>query len=272
MKSRFYLGTLSAALLLATPLAADAQMKAAEWQFRATVYGWFPAISGTTEFPPTGASGPSFKVDADTVIEHLKFALMGTFEAQKGEWGVWTDVFYSDIGGTTSGTRNLTVGGQPLPATVTANLSLDAKTWIWTIAGTYSIMSTPEHSMEALFGARMVDVKETLNWGLAGNFGSLGTPGAAGRTEVTMTNWDAVVGIKGRVSFGDERRWFMPYYLDIGTGQSKFTWQAFLGAGYAFKWGSVVAAWRYLDYETEPGDPIQNVNFSGPMLGLAFHW
>jgi hypothetical protein len=31
----------------------------------------------------------------------------------------------------------------------------------------------------------------------------------------------------------------MPYYLDVGTGSSNWTWQALLGVGYAFDWGDV---------------------------------
>ena len=37
--------------------------------------------------------------------------------------------------------------------------------------------------------------------------------------------------------FGPNREWFVPYYADIGTGQSDFTWQAIGGIGYAFSGG-----------------------------------
>ncbi len=47
---------------------------------------------------------------------------------------------------------------------------------------------------------------------------------------------------------GDERKWFVPFYVDVGTGQSKLTWQINAGVGYQFDWGALVASWRYLDY------------------------
>jgi len=270
MNNTLRLSVLSGLLALVVPMAASAQMKASEWQFRASIYGWFPGISGTTEFP-SGASGPSLNVDADTLIDSLKFAFMGTFEARKDNWGIWTDVFYSDVGGDKSGTRDFTVGRQSIPAGVTANLSLDAKTWIWTIAGTYGLINSPDHSMEVLLGARMVDMEQTLNYSFSGNIASLGLAGPTGSKSVSVTNWDAVVGIKGQVFFDADRKWFLPYYLDIGTGQSKFTWQTMLGVGYQFsKSASVVAAWRYLDYEMDSGNPIQTLNFNGALVGLVF--
>jgi hypothetical protein len=64
----------------------------------------------------------------------------------------------------------------------------------------------------------------------------------------------------------------VPYYLDVGTGQSKLTWQGILGVGYAFNWGSIVGAWRYLDYEFKSGSSIENISFNGPAIGLIFRW
>src|SRR5512139_3554719 len=81
--------TLLVALGIVTALPAAAQSappRQDEWAFRATVYGWFPGLTGTTEFP-SGAGGPSIDVNADTLIESLKMAFMGTFEAQYGRWG-----------------------------------------------------------------------------------------------------------------------------------------------------------------------------------------
>ena len=55
----------------------------------------------------------------------------------------------------------------------------------------------------------------------------------------------------------------MPYYVDVGTGDSDLTWQAIGGIGYAFSWGEVLAAWRYIDYKFN-GNKIQDINFNGP--------
>ncbi len=273
MKNTIRLTALSGLLALALPLAADAQMKANEGQWRASIYGWFPSIGGSTSFPPTGATGPTINVDADTVLDALKFAFMGTLEYRKDQWGLWTDLVYVDLGGSKSGMRDVTVGPQQLPGDVTLNANLDVKAWIWTIAGTYNVIKSPEYSMDLLFGTRMIDMEEKLNYAFTGNIGPLLLPGPSGTKSLTLTNWDAIVGVKGEATFGSDRKWFVPYYLDIGTGQSKFTWQGIVGVGYAFnKTTSVVGAWRYLDYEMDSGDPIQSVNFNGPLIGVVFSW
>ena len=59
---------------------------------------------------------------------------------------------------------------------------------------------------------------------------------------------DAIVGLRGRRNIGGEQ-WFVTYYADVGAGDSDLTWQANVGAGYAFGWGDVVLAYRYLDYD-----------------------
>ena len=64
----------------------------------------------------------------------------------------------------------------------------------------------------------------------------------------------------------------MPYYLDLGTGNSQFTWQAVAGVGYSFSWGELFAAWRYIDYDFKSGKPIQSLSFNGPAIGVAFNW
>jgi len=53
-----------------------------EWRFRAIVYGYFPTIGGSTSFP--AGSSDRISVNADTIIDNLKFAFMGFAEARKG--------------------------------------------------------------------------------------------------------------------------------------------------------------------------------------------
>ena len=71
---------------------------------------------------------------------------------------------------------------------------------------------------------------------------------------------------------GAAGKWFLHYYADVGGGDSKLTWQAAAGAGYAFRWGEVIAMWRHLDYELKPGKKANDFNFDGPMVGALFRW
>lgn len=250
------------------PVAAQAESTDTPWQFQATVYAWLPSLEGTTVFPTGG--GGSGSVDSDQIIDDLKFALMGTFGAKRGQWGLWTDLLYADIGGSQQGTIGFANAPNVLPIDVNADVSLDIKSWAWTMAGTYELAKTPKHMADLVFGTRLLDVEQTLDWSLSGT-GPLGLT-ASGSQTVNADNWDAIIGIKGLAYLGNEQKWFIPYYLDIGTGQSDLTWQVNAGIGYRYGWGALVASWRYLDYEFESGDPIQSMTLSGPLIGATFQW
>jgi hypothetical protein len=266
ISSRFANCLLASGLSGLAPVAAHAQAVNDQWQWEVGMYGWFPAIETTTSFP-SGASA-TIDVSAGDVLDSLKMAFMGQIEARKGRWGVWSDLVYSDVGGSKGGSRDFTVGGKPVSST--ANFSLDVKSTVWTLAGIYNLTSTPENTTDLLFGARMLDMKQTLVWSLVRSIPEL--PTRSGEASVDGTNWDAIVGLKGRYSFGAERKWFLPYYVDVGTGQSQLTWQINAGVGYTFDWGSVVATWRYLDYDFKSGDALQSMSMNGVLIGVAFQF
>jgi len=249
----------------------SAAQAADAWKWQASVYGYFPDIGGSTTFPQDGA-GSSITVDAKTIIENLKFTFMGNLEASNGRWGLFTDVVYIDLGNTKSGFRELSIGGLPLPGGANANASYDLKGWAWTLVGTWRVASAPASTVDLVAGARLFDMKQTLGWEVTGNVGSIPLPGRAGTSEAKLSNWDAIVGVRGRIALGDDRRWFLPFHADIGTGESDLTFQVAGGIGYAFKWGDVVAAWRYLDYDMKSGGKIESMTFNGPAIAAVFHW
>jgi len=254
-------GLFTAALATTLPVHAQAQSMGDGLKWEAALYGWFPAISGSTSFPPDGG-GSSIDVSSQDVLNALKMAFMGNFGVKMGQWGLWTDVVYADFGASKQGTRDVHIGGLPLPVEIQAKLQLDVRSWIWTLAGTYELAATREYTADLLFGTRLLDMQNDLSYSLTG-------PGTLpierdGKVSASLSNWDAIIGVRGRAYLGDERRWFIPYYADIGTGNSKLTWQLNAGIAYKFDWGSVGATWRYLDYEFKSGNPIQSTSFSGP--------
>jgi hypothetical protein len=260
---------LTLALVGALPLTAQAQGAPDSWRWSTTIYAWVPAIGGSTSFPATG-TGPSIDVSSGDVLDALNMAFMGSLEARKGKWGVWTDLVYADFGADKSATRDFTVGGQEIPVGVEANLGLDVTSWIWSLAGLYNLAEKPEGIADLVFGTRLLDMDQTLRWSISGTVPGLPTAVQSGTANVGLSNWDAFVGVKGRINLGSDRKWFMPYYLDVGTGESKFTWQAVAGIGYQFGWGSVIAAWRYLDYDFKSGQAVQSLNLNGGALGVQF--
>lgn len=240
------------------------------WTWQATLYAYLPDISGSTTFPGGAASAAT--VDASKIISNLKFTFMGSLEGRRGEWGMFTDVIYMDVGNTKSGSRDITIGGTALPAGADATVSYDLKGWAWTLAGERRIVSGANSSLDLLAGARLLDVTQKLDWNVTGNVASVPVLNRVGQSEARISNWDAIVGFKGRMTFGEGNRWFVPYYVDIGTGESELTWQAMGGLGYTFKWGDVVAAWRYIDYQMKGGKNIESMTFSGPAVAAVFRW
>jgi hypothetical protein len=250
------------------PAVAQTQTQPDAWKVNAYIYGYLPQISGSVTFP-TGTTA-NLSVDANDIISHLKFTFMGWLEAQKGQVGLFTDILYLDVGGSKTGTRDISIGGGSLPAGITADATLDLKSTLWTLAGSYRFVDTPQAGFDLFAGARMIDMKQNLGWQFSADVGPFVGPGRQGSSEVSLTHWDAIAGAKGRFSFGDRREWYVPYYIDVGTGQDKLTWQAFAGIGYNFSWGDMVAIWRYIDYRFDKDDASLKMN--GPAIGVGFHW
>lgn len=262
----------AASLCLAALLASHASSAQGsdEWKFQAVVYLYLPSIDGETVFSGSGG-GSDASVDASKFLENLNFAFMGSFEADKGAWGLLTDVIYVDIGDSESPSRDISIGGT-LPVGVAANIHYGLDGWLWSLAGSWHAVSTPAHELNLIAGARLIDIEQTIDWQLSGNVGSIALPDRAGDRAAGIRNWDAIVGLKGRAMFGAGQRWFVPYYLDVGTGDSSLTWQAMAGVGYAFGWGSVIGAWRHVDYDMKSGKSIESLSFDGPGLAVAFRW
>jgi len=241
-----------------------------EWKYAITLYGYLPSVHGETTFPG-GTSGPSFTVDQHKILSSLKFAFMGTLRVRKDEWGAMVDLFYSDLSDSVAASRDFKLSGKP-PTGVTANLDLRSTTTMLTLAGTYGFLDTPRDAMSLLFGARMIDMSQKLDWTLSATIPGIWTGALSGRNKFNQTNWDAVIGLTGRTRFGNDLRWFIPYYLDVGTGDSKFTGQVVAGIGYSYASGEVTAAWRYIDYDFKSGNSISRLSFSGPALGVVYRF
>lgn len=248
-----------------TPAASDA------WRGSATLYGWVPAIGGQTSFPATG-NGPSIDVSARQVLDALDMAFMGTLELRRGKWGVAADLVYADFGAGKSKSRDITIDHGQVPVGVDASLDLDIESWIWSLAAVYSLADIREGTSDLVFGARLLDMDQRLDWAINGTVPGLPPAAASGSATVGLHQWDAIVGVKGRINIGTAGKWFLPYYLDLGTGQSRYTWQIAGGIGYDFSWGSLIAAWRYLDYDFKSGSAVQGLSLNGGMLGVQFRF
>jgi hypothetical protein len=262
--------TVTPAQAVAEPIVAEGTRGAGGWQFGALVYFYYADVGAKATLPNGTASDVT--VDARDLLNNLKFAVLGTFEARKDRWGLFSDLIYMDVGQFRSRFHDLTIGRVGLPADVSASVNFDLKSIVWTVAGSYRAVAQPAAALDLIAGARLLDTKVRLDYTLNGNIGPIPAPERAGNSEAKEHYIDGVVGLKGRMAFGTDLRWFIPYYGDVGTGDSDLTWQVMSGLGYAFKWGEIVGAWRYVDYRFKSDSPIDSENFNGPLVGVAIRW
>jgi len=262
------------AFVAAVPGIAHAQQVATEsgrWSYAAALSLYVPSVSGSTRFP-ADSGGTPIEVDSDQILDRLKGLFMGTFEATNGAWGFLTDVAYVHFGNSRNNTRDFSIGNAGVPAGTTANLAWDFKATAWTIAGTWRVVSDPSATVDLLGGARLLDLRQNLTWDISGSLGPLPPSSRTGAADGNEQVWDAIVGVKGRYRFGNDRRWVAPFYVDVGTGQSSGTAQVIAGAGYAFGWGELYGSWRYLHYRFKAGSAPSDVTLNGPQVGVVFRW
>ena len=271
---------LSTACALA-PLGALAQQAADRWTFSVMPYLWLPGVDGSLRYGPPAAGGgsPNVSVDSDTVLRSLDFAFLISGEARKGRWLVATDFIHLDLSSDSStvqsidfnpGSGSVNVASSALDTGSNTRLSGT----VWTLVGGYAAVQEPRFSLDVFGGVRYLGLEATTDWQLSATVTA--PPGAqafarTGSFTKSDGTWDAIVGVRGRVKVG-EGKWFMPYHLDAGAGDSKLTWQGMAGIGHSFTWGEVIFAYRYLSYAQDGNHLVDTLNFGGYGLGVNFRF
>lgn len=228
----------AACFLLAGSISAQEMKKETDWEFMAEIYLWGASVDGKT------VSGTDIEVDFGDIADNLNLGFMGLVGARKGKWSVITDVIYLDV---------------EADDQVSPGLKLDAELsgWIVTPAIGYSLVDSDKGRLDVLGGARYLDLDLDVD---------LGPLGVGDSSSV----WDAIVGLKGNYNLAE--KWYLTGYVDVGGGGSDLTWQALGGVGYKFSKVDVVLAYRYLAYEFDDKEVLDDLNLYGPFVGFKFTW
>ncbi len=251
---------------------AGVDMYDGQWRYSFTPYAWFPNIHQTLQYatPLGGGKTVEVEVKPDSYLSDLDFALMGTFEARKGDWALAMDLIYNDFSdqqGKIKTVRGLR-GNLSLP--IDANLNVDLQALIWEGIGSYTVVRSSAGTLDVFGGVRYLGMDVSTDLSFSGPDGVLGR---SGDRSDRLNVWDGIVGVRGEMRLGDGGDWFLPYYLDIGAGNhSNWTWQGSAGIGYRFDWGDVVLAYRNLSYSTDGGEVVEDLRMAGPALGATFRW
>lgn len=227
--------------------AAETQPEADRWQFGGEVYLWGASIGGED------VAGDDIDIPFSDLWDNLDIAYMGKIAARKGKFSLVGDFIYLDVNDDITGSANII--GQP--TRTKADVELTA--YISTLAGGYSLFETPSSRLDVLIGARYLYLKADAKFDL-GNF----------HTKISDSDHviDGIVGLYGRIDLNP--KWYVSCYADIGTGESKVTWQTSALVGYRFKRLDAVVGYRYLEYQFDDPEIIDNLNISGPFAGLRF--
>lgn len=236
------------------------------WQVRAAVYGYLPDISGTTQF--AGLNGTELTIDADDLVDNTDTAFMTSIEAQKGRVGLFADLIYMDVGNSLAGSTTLAQGNVPLPPGVTADAALGIEASAFEVAANFRLVHSERMTLDAFAGARRLDAEVSLDAKLSSPLGPVAALSGV-RDEYLV---DAMAGVKGKYSFGGNAKWFVPFYVDAGAGDSDRTRQAATGIGFTTRWGEVFGTYRYLDYDFDSSSAISDLDFSGPAIGVSYRF
>lgn len=250
--ANFLFITFMAVTLAGTAIAKEVSQND-ELQFGLEIYGWGAFIGGET------ASGSDVNLDLDDILDNLKFTAMGIIGVRKGKWSFTTDILYMDLEGDKDSVIP-TNGGN-----IGVNTDLELRAWIITPAVGYSVVDSDNFSFNIIGGARYLsldtDIEQNINTPLRPRYAKVSD---------SASIWDGIIGVRGEYAFNE--KWYVPYYLDMGTGDSDFTWQVSAGIGYKFEVCDVVLAYRYLSWDFDDDAALDNMNINGPMLGVKFEF
>lgn len=229
-------------LTVCTPMSAQSQKNPDDWNFALAIYGWYSDINAET------TRGQESEIEAQYAIDNFEMAFMGSVEARKKDWSFLIDTFYISTEDKDPGIPN-------------RQAELELKNWIITPIVAYRFVNRDNFELSVLGGARYLSLETDL---------AVTTRGGIITSSQSEDNWDAIIGLRGSFMFGPS--WYIPFHLDIGAGDSDFTWQALAGLGYRFDWGDIEAGYRYIDWEFDDRPGIAEMDYSGPFVGVKFRF
>lgn len=249
------------------------------WSFEFAPYVWLPSVDATLRYDiPTGLAGSAdVAADSSDYFANLNFATAFAATVRYDRFSVLTDVMYvsAESGSSRVDSANLIgIGRDPISSTLNAGGNSTLKTTLWTLAGGYTVASGSWGNVDVLAGFRYLGIEASTDYSLAltlvGPRGNAGpTFGGAGRLSGRDNIWNGIVGVRGRINIA-ESGFFIPYYLDIGTGDSNVTWQTFAGVGYQTGWAGVQLGWRYMSYDQGGSGLVQDMSMNGAYLAVNF--
>ncbi len=240
--------------------AAEETQRKEGWQFDADVYMWMPDLGAKTP------QGDDIKISFDDLLKDLELAFMGGVAARNGRWSLMMDVLYMKLKQQNDKQVTASVGPEGHEIDIAVDATVKLLAWVLTPAVGYTIFDNGKFRFDIIAGARYLWIKPELVLDVTG-------PLQPREKKISDSGdvWDGIVGIRGNVNLND--KWYVPYYVDMGTGDSAFTTQGMAGFGYKIsKVLDVVAAYRYLYWKFEDNKVLDKLHINGPLVGLRYRF
>jgi hypothetical protein len=248
-----------ALLVSAMPAGAADPSAGNEWEFDGNFYVWMPSIDAGLP------SGGDISIPFETILQDLDMLFMAGVgvSKSKSKWWFKTDAIYFDISQSNKGLVTPQGGIPNIDFATSSRVEMEA--WIVTPSVGYKLVDAERGTLDVFAGARYLWIDVELKLGISGPLGG----GRSDRISDSGSVWDGIVGVRGYVDFGPNV--FLPYYADVGGGESDLTWQAFAGVGWRFKHVDAIVGWRYLDYEFKGSTALlESLTVNGPQIGVTW--
>ena len=135
--------------------------------------------------------------------------------------------------------------------------------WVVTPQVRYNAYETSKYKLDLVAGARYLWIEAKLQLKTRPPL-----PPDSRHASDSGSVWDGIIGVAGQIDLRD--KWYLLGYLDVGTGDSDYTWQAAASVGYRFKKVHTMVGYRYLDYKFDSGDALSDLTVHGPYAGVRF--
>jgi hypothetical protein len=201
--------------------------------------------------PPAGSS----KIDLSfsEILDELDIGIMGMFEARKGKFALWSDVFYSRISTSVD-----------TPGPFYDGADYEQKLGYTSFGVSYRVVENEWLELDALAGVRFffLDNEMDLNGGIL----------PAENSQYDENWYDPFLSVKTNVAL-TEKLYFTGWAGMAVGGESESSYDFFGGLGYKFsETYSAVAGYRHLEVDYEQGDFLFGVEMSGLLLGLVIRF
>ena len=221
------------------------------WKWAAELYFWGASLGGST------TSGGDVDVDLDTIIDDLDVGAMGLVIARKNKLSFFADMIYLDV--EEEDTTTASIG----PISVAAAADVELKGFIATTGVGYQVYESAHTSLDVTGGIRYLWLDGEIDVDINVSFPPISRSVSE---EESGSNWDAVVGLRGKTDLNDT--WYLTYYGDVGAGDSDLTWQAAAAVNYRLEKVTLSLGYRYLEWDFDDFGPFDDLDLSGAFAGV----